>query len=159
MLSHPQPRPRRLHYRWWAPAERFSFLKPWGDGPVTDGAGRGGLGGHGGYGGYAPPRPSAAPQAAAATRPEYDSSFDGRDGSGGGGGGGGGAMQTGGMNTGVTDTAASATTSAAAASAAAAAADDDADADVPKDENTSLLETNGSEGLKDLEDIFSSEAV
>lgn len=53
-------------------------------------------------------------------------------------------MQSGGTNASVAD--------AASASASVAAA-------APKDENTGLLEANGSEGLGDLEDIFASEAV
>eukprot|EP00752_Nemacystus_decipiens_P004370 g3994.t1 len=145
------------HYRWWTPAERFSFLKPWGDSPGTIGGGRG-LGGGGGYGGYAPPRPSAAPPSAA-PRQEYGSSFDGRSAGGGsgGGGGGGGGVQPGGMNIGGADPAgAAAASSIAAASASASAA---AVAAAPKDESTGLLDANGSEGLEELEDIFASEKV
>ncbi|CAM9384511.1 unnamed protein product [Hapterophycus canaliculatus] len=130
------------HYRWWVPAERFSFLKPWGDSysSVASGYGRGGAPGAGPqHTSYAPPRPTAAAAVApAAPRPaqQYGGSIgeggravgvgvgvgDGVIGVGGGGGGG--------MN----------------GSGATPAAS--------KSENTKLLEENG-KGIESLEDIFS----
>lgn len=46
----------RLHFQWWVPADRVSFLKPWGNSGLSGGYQQGSSGARGG-GDYAPPRP------------------------------------------------------------------------------------------------------
>ncbi|CAM9427753.1 unnamed protein product [Ectocarpus sp. 4 AP-2014] len=130
------------HFQWWEPANRFSFLKPWGDayGPVATGPGRSGAGfGAPQPSSYAPPHPMAASAPAPAPR-QAEQPYRSPSGSGGSdgfavgsvGGGGGDGDGSGGMNGG--------------APAAAVVAQ--------KEESSGLLEENSKE-MGDLEDIFS----
>lgn len=140
------------------PAERFSFLKPWGESysSVATGYGRGG----GPAGGpqnnsYAPPRPTAAAAAAvAAEAPRPAQQYGGNIGDvgvpGGIGGGGDGVTVGGGMGGGggveSNDGAELEGMDGGSALPAAGA--------TSKSENTNLLEENG-KGIESLEDIFS----
>lgn len=140
----------RLHFQWWVPAERFSFLKPWGDSPVP--VGGSGLGEVGRGGGYAPPRPSAAPPTAAAPRPDYR--VNGSGGGGGGIGGGDGGLSDGGVQLGDMDAGGRSAAAAAVAASAAMAPH--------LDEDNGLLQEGGggdSDLDKGLEEIFASESV
>ncbi|CAM9836525.1 unnamed protein product [Scytosiphon promiscuus] len=132
------------HYRWWVPAERFSFLKPWGDSysSVATGYGRGGGAGGGPQSNsYAPPRPTAAGAAAvAAVAPRPAQQYGGSIGEGGGVGGG---VSGGGGGVEGTDGAEMEGMNGSDAPPAAS-----------KSENTNLLEENG-KGIESLEDIFS----
>ncbi len=148
----------RWHFKWWAPAERFAFLKPWGDSPVGAGGGRGG---GDSYGGYAPPRPSAAPPAAVPPRSEYGSNMGGAGGGGdgggiegGGGGGGGGGEMLGAVEDNGAGKAADIGDAASGAAAVAAAPDVSSNT-----ESTGLLEESTTTGEEELEAIFASESA
>lgn len=139
------------------PAERFSFLKPWGDSysSVATGYGRGGGAGGGPQNNsYAPPRPTAAAAAVADVAPRPAQQYGGSIGQGGGGVGGGGGDGGSGVGGG-----------GGGGDFGVVESNDeveleglDGSGDNPpaalKGENTNLLEENG-KGIESLEDIFS----